>query len=76
MTLFAINEIYPISDKRAIDILEEAPKVPANLRDKIERIVCIDRKNLANHLALLQSLFEEVVALADGAYQAVYVLGK
>jgi hypothetical protein len=76
MALFAINEIYPISDKRAIDILEHAPKVPANLREKIERIVFIDRAGLANHLILLQALFDEVVGLADGVYKPVYALGK
>ncbi|RFS17043.1 nucleotidyltransferase domain-containing protein [Emticicia sp. C21] len=76
MTLFAINEIYPMSDKRVIDILEETSKIPANLREKTEQVLCIDRANLPNHLALLQSLFAEVVGLADGVYKPVYVLGK
>ncbi|GAB3517962.1 nucleotidyltransferase domain-containing protein [Emticicia fontis] len=76
MALFAINETYPISDKRAIDILEEAAKIPEDLRGRIEDILCIDKTHLANHLVLLQLLFAEVVELAEGAYAPVYVLKK
>jgi hypothetical protein len=76
MTLFAINEIYPIGDKRAIEILEEAHIKPASLREKTEQILCIDKISLGRHLASLQSLFDEVVQLAGGAYKPVYVLKK
>lgn len=76
MTLFAINEIYPIADKRAIDILEEAHLKPANLREKLEQILCIDKTNLQKHLTLLQALFTEIVSLASVMYKPVYVLKK
>lgn len=76
MTLFAINEIYPIGDKRAIDILEAAELKPTDLKEKIEQVLCIDKTNLKNHLVLLQSLFNEIVQLADGVYQPVYALKK
>jgi len=76
MTLFAINEIYPIGDKRAIDLLEETQLKPVNLKEKIEQILSIDKANLNKNLNLLQALFEEVVNLADGMYKPVYVLKK
>lgn len=76
MTLFATNEIYPIGDKRAIEILEETQLKPVNLKEKIEQILSIDKANLNKNLNLLQALFDEVVNWADGIYKPVYVLKK
>lgn len=74
MALFALNELYPISDKRAIDILEKAAIKPARLRDKIDHILCAGKEALDNRVANLKSLFMETVALSEGAYQPLYQL--
>lgn len=74
MALFALNELYPISDKRAIDTLEKAAIKPAGLRDKIDHILSAGKDALNSRAADLQSLFIETVALSEGAYQPLYQL--
>lgn len=72
--LFAINEIYPMGDKRAIAILEQATIRPDNLAATIDSILCCNNYKLADHVALLSALFEQTVVLADGGYKPYYVL--
>lgn len=67
--LFAINEIYPLGDKRAINILEKAPKHPNNLENKIENILALNKKIPNKNVELLKNLFEETVKLAGEYYQ-------
>jgi len=68
--LFAINEIYPIGDKRAIDILENAPKRPDQLRERVEAILRAGNDAIPG----LQMLFAETRELAGGVYQPFYQL--
>lgn len=70
--LAAINEIYLIGDKRAIAILEEQEKVPANFGATVAEILSIQPKDLHSNLTLLKALFGSVCVLADGRYTSLY----
>jgi len=72
--LFAMNELYPIGDKRAIEILEQSDVRPAHLQQKIERILCADTNTAKNNIALLKALWNETVDLTAGTYKPFYNL--
>ncbi len=74
MALFAINELYPLGDKRAVNILEQAKIRPESLTSKIDKILCCSKDSLKNNVSVLRKLFDQTVALADGAYNPYYVL--
>ncbi|GAA4318461.1 nucleotidyltransferase domain-containing protein [Compostibacter hankyongensis] len=67
--LYAINEIYPIGDKLAVQILSRAENVPDNLDQKINAVLTTDILKLDKNLHLLKELFKEVVELTDGLYR-------
>ena len=67
--LFAINEIYPLGDKRAIAILEKAPKCPSCLKEKIDKILILDREAISGNIDVSKSLFRETVQLAETHYR-------
>jgi len=73
-TLFALNEIYPMGDKRAIEIIEETKRKPTNLTNKINTILGCDKNSLADNVRLLKLLFNETVELANGQYKPYYKL--
>ncbi|HTS45362.1 MAG TPA: nucleotidyltransferase domain-containing protein [Puia sp.] len=73
-TLFALNEIYQIGDKRAIEILEKTEKHPQHLKEKIENILCANKNEINNHLHALKKLFRETIELSDGLYKPYYKL--
>jgi predicted nucleotidyltransferase len=73
-TLFALNEIYPMGDKRAIEILEKTKNKPINFTNKINAILSCDKKSLAENVRLLKLLFNETVKLANGQYKPYYKL--
>ena len=72
--LFAINEIYPMGDKRALDILEDAPIKPANLKSRIENIVCAEKSTIGENIVLFKKLCAEIISLTNGAYQPMFKL--
>lgn len=72
--LFAINELYPMGDKRAVHILEQAKIKPESLRSKIDSILCCHKETLIDNVSQLKKLFDQTVAFADGAYKPYYVL--
>lgn len=72
--LFAINELYPMGDKRAINILEQAKIRPESLTSKMDDILCCRKDTLNDNVAKLRELFDQTVAFADGAYKPYYVL--
>lgn len=72
--LFAINELYTIGDKRAIEILEQSKNKPINLAEKIDSILCADKNMLTDGVVRLKELFDETVELAPGRYQPYYKL--
>ena len=71
-TLFSINGLYPIGDKRAIEIIEQSKIKPAHLTEKIDNILCADKNSMTNNIALLKTLFNETVELAEGKYKPFY----
>ena len=74
--IFAINEIYPMGDKRAVDILEKAGSSPANLKAQIKKILCVENDVAENNLHYLEKLFKETVKLADGHYTPPFTFAK
>jgi predicted nucleotidyltransferase len=74
MALFAINERYPMGDKRAINILEQSTTKPEDFSQRINKILCCTESGLTDNVALLKKLFEEVVGLAEGRYKPYYRL--
>jgi nucleotidyltransferase-like protein len=72
--LFAINELYPLGDKRAIQILEKTRKVPSHFEQKVEKILCVDKQSIGNNIDLLKKLFAETVTLGNGFYKPFYKL--
>lgn len=68
--LFAINEIYPLGDKRAIAILEKAPKCPSNLKEKIDKILVLNKKSIQENIDLIKILFRETIELAKENYKS------
>lgn len=73
-TLFSINELYPIGDKRAIEIIEQSKIKPAHFSERIGKILCADKNLMPGNIALLKALFNETVELAEGKYSPVYKL--
>jgi len=72
--LFAINELYPIGDKRSIECIEESTIKPALLKQKIENILCAEKNTIDNNIALLKALWNETVNLSPGTYKPFYNL--
>jgi predicted nucleotidyltransferase len=75
-TLFAVNEIYPMTDKRAIEILEKSSLHPENLKEKIEAVLCVQKETLIENIDALKNLFQETVSLTNGLYQPIYQFKK
>ena len=72
--LFALNERYPMGDKRAISILEKAVIKPDHLTQKINTVLYCGHSTLVNNVQHLKALFGETVELARGFYQPYYKL--
>lgn len=72
--LFAINELYPMGDKRAISILEKSEIRPNNFASKVNDILCCNKDTLAVNIIRLKNLFDETVKLTGGFYQPYYKL--
>jgi hypothetical protein len=74
--LFALNEHYPLSDKRAIAVLQKSSKCPVALLEKIERILTLNGKTMHDNIHYLKVLFNETVELSDVTYKPYYKLDK
>jgi Nucleotidyltransferase domain len=72
--LFALNELYSIGDKSAIQIISQMPKCPAKLNEQIEDILNIKKHNLAGNAKRLRNLFEQAVSLAGEMYCPYFIL--
>lgn len=72
--LFAVNERYPLGDKRVAAQLRDATKVPADLQQKVNTILCASPDTLPENVAALKALHHEVVLLSDGLYTPLYQL--
>jgi predicted nucleotidyltransferase len=74
MALFAINELYPMGDKRALQILESAPQRPENLKESVDTILFCTPDSLSRSMKAAKSLHQQAAALAEGLYQPYYEL--
>jgi len=70
--LFALNSIYPISDKHAVQLLSNAAIVPMNLEEKVNAILEIDSTAVGKNVVSIQNLFAEVVTLTNGLYHSKF----
>lgn len=75
-TLFALNGLYPMGDKRAIEILGRSAKVPENFKMRVEEVLSVTKHSLEKNLADLRSIFHEAVRLSGVLYQPIYHLKK
>lgn len=71
--LFALNEVYPIGDKNALEILENLSICPKRLEIKTIDILT-PKKSLTSNLELLNNLFNEVISLSKNIYQPKFKL--
>lgn len=75
--LFALNETYFISDKRALNAIEGFPLRPTDYTARVSRILGqagASAETLTGTVEVLSELFRSVVALAGSAYQPRYNL--
>lgn len=72
--LFAINERYPLGDKRVTAQLQGAAKLPAGLQEKMEAVLCVSKTTITENVERLKALHREVVLLSDGLYKPLYQL--
>jgi hypothetical protein len=70
--LFAINETYPLGDKRAIQLIKTFSKAPLEITTTLNRVLGqagTQAEELKASTALLRELWKEIVTLTAGAYQ-------
>lgn len=70
--LFAINESYPLGDKRAVQIIRSFDRVPIKIEERLNRILGqagTQADELMESTDLLKELWQQVVALTDGEYE-------
>ncbi|MBC9931039.1 nucleotidyltransferase domain-containing protein [Chitinophaga qingshengii] len=72
--VFAINERYPLGDKRVMEQLQGATKIPPDFNEKIDGILSVSKNTISQNVAQLQSLHSELVQLSDGLYKPLYQL--
>jgi predicted nucleotidyltransferase len=74
--LFAICELYPIGDKRAMDILAQTDKKWNGLSQVVEDILSMHKSSLSHNTLALRHLFEKTVDSAGGIYQPLFPIKK
>lgn len=74
--LFAINETYPIGDKKAIEILSKLSLSPNNLVSRVNTALTADKNSLGENIFFLRRLFDDVVELTDGVYKPQFDFKK
>lgn len=72
--LFAVNEMYPLTDKKALEILEGSQYCPGNLKSRVGEILSIKTGLLEHNVALLKALFLEIREFAKDVYTPYYNL--
>ncbi len=72
--LFSMNEIFPLGDKRAIEILEQSEIKPVDFSAKVNAVLSAGKNNLEDRVIRLKLLFEETAECARGYYKPYYKL--
>ncbi|WP_161662281.1 nucleotidyltransferase domain-containing protein [Pedobacter sp. V48] len=70
--LFAINEKYPIGDKKAIEILTYETYVPKDFHSRVNSILIANKNSLTHNLEALKALFQDAVRSTNGNYKPLY----
>lgn len=73
-TLFALNEMYFIGDKYAVQQLMQAEICPAHLPEKINAALQLQSDHLQENSDKLRHLFNEVVELSGNMYHPYFEL--
>jgi predicted nucleotidyltransferase len=75
LTLFALNRVYLLNDKTALQEIDAFPAAPTHFSDRIKTLLAhigADATRQQGALKEITSLFEETRALANGLYQAAW----
>lgn len=72
--LFALNERYPMGDKRAVEMIAQMPHRPVQLAQQVNSIFAIAGNDLSAAVLQLRNLFEHVVLLAGPLYKPYFQL--
>lgn len=73
-TLFALNETYPLGDKRALEIIENFPIKPQKFAKAINQVLCCSQHNLETTVKDLKNIFTEIISLTNNGYKPYYNL--
>jgi hypothetical protein len=73
-SLFALNEIYPMGDKWAIDILKKTTICPVGFDQQINNTLSLNEQSLLQNVAYLNELFKQTVQLAREEYVPLFQL--
>lgn len=77
--MFAINETYPLGDKRAVQIIKTFERKPLMMEETLNKILGqagIDTRDLAANTALLKRLWDQTVDLTAGQYKPRFNIGN
>lgn len=77
--LFAINETYPLGDKRAVQIIKTFERSPLMIEETLNRVLGqagIETQDLIANTALLKGLWDQIVDLTAGQYRARFNIGN
>ena len=74
MALYALNETFPMGDKRSMSALASMTIKPHDVAVRIESFLSTDRSKLASSLDTLRELHQETVALAGPLYRSMFTL--
>jgi predicted nucleotidyltransferase len=73
-TLFALNETYPLGDKRALEIIENFSIKPPSFTKEINQALCCSQHNLETTVKDLKNIFTKIISLTNKGYKPYYNL--
>lgn len=72
--LYALNEIYPLGDKRTVERLVSAKIKPDNLKNKINSVLLAENRSFDESINNLRNLYGDVLELVGDLYKPVFQL--
>ncbi|ANH81442.1 hypothetical protein A8C56_11035 [Niabella ginsenosidivorans] len=72
--LFAINNCYPLGDKRAFNTLDGFSLKPDDFKEQVEKILSLSKHSLNANVALLKALHKNILQFAGELYKPLYDL--
>lgn len=77
LALFALNKVWLVNDKTALDEIREFPQAPEDFADRINALLASPgaaAESLRASLKTCRTLFSETAALANGLYKPSWTL--